>query len=109
MKLVIRFDGGRLDGREMAADSAHDGDAPAVTLFRLSDQGTIGKKFLFIPPEDVDAIQQLGWEEAIEAGYPTWPVAYIVTKCVRLADSITVFAKHVSITRERQHSRFFLR
>jgi hypothetical protein len=97
MDLILQFFGGRLDGREYVANSANDESDATVLLFRLSDYGTVGKEFSFIPPEDIETIAELGWGGAINAGYPAWPVSYIVTACIRRPDCITVHTKDVDI------------
>lgn len=95
MKLIVRFDGGYLDGREYVGNSIADEEDDAALVFRLSDYGTIGKEFYFIPPEDIEAIHDLGWEAVLD-GRPELPLGYIVTDCVRVCDAIMVEAAHVN-------------
>jgi hypothetical protein len=103
MRILIQFVGGRLDGRQVVAESDCDESMLAVVLLRLCDYGTIGTKFAFIPSEDLEAIDKLGFEGAVQAGHISWPVTYVVTNCIKLEKSITVQVKSASTT-----SRFLL-
>lgn len=103
MRLTMQFCGGPLNGEKYDADSSHDESALPVLLFRMSDYGTIGKQFVFIPPADLEVIEEFGFDGAIEKGHRSWPVCYEVASQLRRDDGITVAANYVHPEGAHEH------
>lgn len=94
MKLLVHLSGGQLGERLFTAESEEADGGWAPHLFRLSEQGALGKKFSFVPPEYWKPANGHDDEGSGEANSLNLPVCYEVTNCLRLSNCIIVRAKH---------------